>query len=46
MQPPLGAGSQSDQVWAGSITLAIEFEDQHSVMVYDGMGFDSIFGEL
>ncbi len=45
LQPPLGAGSQPDQVWAESIAAAVEFEDEYSIMGFDGL-FDSVFGEI
>ncbi len=45
LQPPLGAGSQPDQVWADSIAAAIEFEDEYTVMGFEGL-FDSVFGEI
>ncbi len=43
MQPPLGAGSQPEQVWKDSIDDAIEFEDECSVMGFESVGFDAEF---
>ena len=40
---PCGAGYQPDQVWADPIAAAIEFEDEHSAMGCDGVGFDFEF---
>ncbi len=45
LQPPLGSTSQPDQVCADSIAAVIEFEEEYSVMGFDGL-FDSVFGEI
>ena len=46
MQPPLGAGSQPEQAWGEPFGSAVEFEDEFSAMGFDGLGFDSVFGEF
>ncbi len=45
-QPRLGAGSQPEQARGGCDDSAIEFENECFVMGFEGLGFESVFGEI